>query len=144
MSASVGPLGDIALESEGLSGLRSAAPVEFDGPGTLWSPETLLTAAVADCLALTFRGVATARHLPFVSFHCDVEGTLDRVNGRTAFTAFHVRARLHVPEGTPMPEAERALVRAKETCLVTNSLTATTTFQFDVVAEPEAVASHAR
>ena len=144
MSASVGPRGDIALESEGLSRLRSAAPVEFDGPGTLWSPETLLTAAVADCLALTFRGVATARRLPFVSFNCDVEGTLDRVNGRTAFTAFHIRARLRVPEGTPMPEAERALIRAKETCLVTNSLTATTTVEFDVVAEPEAVVSHAR
>ena len=138
------PLGDIALESGGLERLDSAAPVEFDGPGTLWSPETLLTAAVADCLALTFRGIATARRLPFLSFHCDVEGTLDRVNGRTAFTSFHVRARLRVPEGTPTPEAERALIRAKETCLVTNSLTATTTFQFEVVAESEAVASHAR
>lgn len=144
MTASVAPQGDITLESEGLSSLRSAAPVEFDGPGTLWSPETLLTAAVADCLALTFRGVAKARRLPFVSFHCDVEGTLDREAGRTVFTQFRVHARLTVPEGTPRADAERALLRAKETCLVTNSLAAPTVFQFDVVAEREPVASHAR
>jgi uncharacterized OsmC-like protein len=144
VSASVAPHGEITLESDGLSRLQSEAPVEFDGPGTLWSPETLLTAAVADCLALTFRGVAKARHLPFLSFQCEVEGTLDRVAGRTVFTEFRIHARLRVPEGTPPADAERALVRAKDTCLVTNSLTATTVFQFDVVAEREAVASHAR
>ncbi len=144
VSASVAPQGDITLESHGLSRLRSEAPVEFDGPGTLWSPETLLTAAVADCLALTFRGVAKARRVPFLHFQCDVEGTLDRADGRTAFTEFRVHVRLRVPEGTPVADAERALVRAKETCLVTNSLRATTVFQFDVVAEPEAVPSHAR
>lgn len=138
------PQGEITLESDGLSRLRSEAPVEFDGPGTLWSPETLLTAAVADCLALTFRGVAKARRLPFLGFQCEVEGTLDRVAGRTVFTQFRIHAGLRVPEGTPSADAERALLRAKETCLVTNSLTATTIFQFDVVAEPEVVPSHAR
>jgi uncharacterized OsmC-like protein len=140
--ASVGPDSEISLESFGVPRLVSDAPIEFDGSGTRWSPETLLTAAVADCLALTFRGVARARHLAFLTLRCDVEGTLDRVEGRTAFTAFHVRAHLRVPAGTSLPDAERALVRAKETCLVTNSLTATTTWDMEVTSDATADVEH--
>ena len=141
VQASVEPDGDIVLESAGLPRLPTAAPVEFDGPGTRWSPETLLTAAVADCLALTFRGVARARRLPFVSLECRVVGTLDRVEGRTVFTAFDIHAQLLVPDGVADEEAERALRRAKDTCLITNSLTASTALSFEIVTAPLAAAS---
>lgn len=136
VQASLEPRGDITLESAGLPRLLSEAPVEFDGPGTRWSPETLLTAAVADCLALTFRGVARARRLPFISLQCRVDGTLDRVNGRTAFTAFHIHVHLLVPEGVAREEAERVLARAKDTCLITNSLTASTAFSLEIAVAP--------
>src|SRR6185436_13165437 len=39
----------VRLNSVGLSELSSEPPAEFGGPGNLWSPETLLLAAVADC-----------------------------------------------------------------------------------------------
>src|SRR5690554_955347 len=95
--ATVAPGTEISLESPGVPRLPSDAPVEFDGPGTYWSPEILLTGAMADCLALTFRGIARARRLPFIELRCEVEGILDRVDGRTLFTTFHVRACLRVP-----------------------------------------------
>ena len=50
----------VQISSEGLSPLRSMPPKEFDGPGDLWSPESLLVAAVADCFILTFRAIARA------------------------------------------------------------------------------------
>ncbi len=56
--ATGGPDGDVQLDSGRLAALRSAAPAEFDGPGDRWSPETLVTAALADCFVLTFRGIA--------------------------------------------------------------------------------------
>ena len=48
------------LTSDRLEPFTSAPPENFDGPGNLWSPETLLVAAVADCFALTFRAIAKA------------------------------------------------------------------------------------
>ena len=52
--------GDVELTAERLTSLRSATPIEFDGPGDRWSPETLLVVAVAVCFILTFRAIAKA------------------------------------------------------------------------------------
>ena len=41
-------IGDVDVSAEGLPTLRTAPPVEFDGPGDRWSPETLLCAALLD------------------------------------------------------------------------------------------------
>lgn len=116
--------GEVELESERLASLASAPPSEFGGPGDRWSPETLLVAAVADCFVLTFRAIARASKLPWVSIKCEVAGTLDRVERVTQFTEFQVRASLRVPAGTNEERAQRLLARAEETCLVTNSLKA--------------------
>lgn len=124
VSATGGVEGDVGLDSEGLPSLPSAAPVQFDGPGGRWSPETLLVAAVADCYVLTFRAIARAAKLPWISLACEVEGTLDRVERVTQFTRFQVRARLRVPPGTPEEQTRRLLERAEQACLVTNSLKA--------------------
>jgi organic hydroperoxide reductase OsmC/OhrA len=100
-SASAAALGEVALRSDGLPDIVSAAPTEFGGPGDRWSPETLLVAAVADC---------------------NVSGTVDRVDRVTQFTELRVRARLRLPPGTNEDQARRLLTKAEETCLVTNSM----------------------
>ena len=46
---------------------------------------------------LGFRAIAQASKLEWVSLRCEVEGTLDRVERVTQFTAFSVRASLQVP-----------------------------------------------
>ena len=115
---------DVALESQGIPSLHSAPPAQFGGPGDRWSPETLLVAAVADCFVLTFRAVARASKLPWDSLRCEVEGTLDRVERVTQFTAFGLRASLRVPAGTDEEKATRLLARAEQSCLITNSLKA--------------------
>jgi organic hydroperoxide reductase OsmC/OhrA len=125
VAASAGPEGDVALESARLPSLASAPPPEFDGPGDRWSPETLLVAALADCFILTFRSIARASKLPWVSLRCEVEGTLERVERVSRFTAFHIRASLRVPAGGSEEQAMRLMERAEQTCLVTNSLKGT-------------------
>jgi len=42
------PVGMVAIDSAGRPGFSSAPPPEFDGPGGVWSPETLLMGAIAD------------------------------------------------------------------------------------------------
>ena len=118
------PSGDVAIEGNRLRTLYSAAPVEFDGPGDRWSPETLLCAAVADCYLLSFRGVARAGKIAWKSLGCSVRGTLERVEGKTRFTRIEVEAALVVPEGTDHGKAAQAMERAERVCLISNSLVA--------------------
>ena len=124
VAASARSEGEIALESARLAPLASAAPAEFGGPGDRWSPETLLVAAVADCFVLSFRAVAQASKLEWVSLRCEVEGTLDRVERVTQFTGFDVRASLRVPPGANPERARGLLEKAEKICLISNSLKA--------------------
>lgn len=123
----------VALLSAHLPTLQSAPPSEFDGPGDRWSPETLLVAALADCFVLTFRAVARASALPWISLTCEMTGTLDRVERVTQFTAFRAHVQLHIPAGASQVAAHRLLERAEQTCLVTNSLKAGTHVDADVI-----------
>ena len=118
--------GNVELRSNGLTPIESAAPAEFGGPGDLWSPETLLAAAVADCFILSFRAIAQASKLDWTSLSCDVEGILDRVEKVTRFTEFNLRVVLEVPAGTDEQKAMRILDKAEHACLITNSMTSET------------------
>jgi organic hydroperoxide reductase OsmC/OhrA len=116
--------GDITLQAAGIPALRSSSPAEFGGPGDHWSPETLLVAAVGDCLILSFRDVARASQLPWIDLTCEATGRLDRVERTTQFTAFDLAVTLKVPPGTNQESARRALEKAERACLIGNSLKA--------------------
>ena len=116
--------GDVELTAERLTALRSASPAEFDGPGDHWSPETLLVGAVADCFILTFRAIASASKLSWLSLDCDVTGTLDRVDRVMQFTHFDLTAHLVVPAGVNAEAARHALEKAERNCLISSSLKA--------------------
>jgi len=116
--------GEVRLESPRLVAIASSPPSEFGGPGDRWSPETLLCAAHADCFVLGFRAVARASKLAWSSLRCEVEGTLDRVERVTQFTAFTVRAVLTLPAGSDVERARSLLEKAEKVCLISNSLKA--------------------
>jgi organic hydroperoxide reductase OsmC/OhrA len=123
-TATARPAGDVALDAERLPRLMSGPPVEFDGPGDRWSPETLIVGAVVDCFVLTFRSLASHSKLAWVSLTCDATGTLDRVDRVSQFTAFSIQASLEIPGGVSEDLARRVLTRAEQTCLIANSLKA--------------------
>ena len=126
VAAAAGPDGDVSLMADGLDEIPSAPPEEFDGPGGKWSPETLLVASVADCFVLTFRAIARASKLSWMSLKCEVEGTLKREEGKAKFTDFKIHATLSVPQDAKEDRAQRLLEKAEEGCLITNSLSGTT------------------
>jgi organic hydroperoxide reductase OsmC/OhrA len=132
--ASAEPTGDVPLTGTGLPPIASAPPVEFDGPGDRWSPETLLCAAVADCFVLSFRAVARASKLDWTTLEARVEGKLDRVEGRSFFTEFVVHATLRVPSGTDPDRATKLMEKAEHVCLISNSLVAQRRLDLNVIA----------
>lgn len=124
--------GNVTVTSPGLDDIESAPPAEFGGPGDRWSPETFLVAAVADCFILSFRGIARASKLDWLSLRCDVDGVLDRPEKVTRFTEFHLRVVLVVAQGTNVDKAARLLDKAEHSCLVTNSLSSETFLEAEV------------
>ncbi|RPH75223.1 MAG: OsmC family peroxiredoxin [Candidatus Rokuibacteriota bacterium] len=117
-----GPEGYATLSSGGVPDLRTAPPLDFDGPGDAWSPEQLLLAAVEACFLLTFRSVAQASRLEFVSLSVEAEGVVDRVNGVTRFTEIVLRPRVALPAGADWVRVQRALEKAERACLVSSSI----------------------
>jgi organic hydroperoxide reductase OsmC/OhrA len=128
--------GVIDVSSPGLETLPTLAPAEFDGPGDLWSPETLLVASVANCFMLTFRAVARGSRFEWNSVSCSVEGILDRVDRVTRFTDYHIRVTLRVPEGSDEHKARRLVEKSESVCLVTNSLTGEKHLNAEIIFEP--------
>jgi organic hydroperoxide reductase OsmC/OhrA len=135
VTASASDQSPVQLESAGLHAFLSAPPVEFDGPGNLWSPETLLMAALSDCFILTFRAIAKASMLNWISLKCDTYGTVDRLDATTSFTSIEVRARLVIPQTANMEKAEKLLAKSRQSCLIANSLKVTPTYKLTVAIE---------
>jgi organic hydroperoxide reductase OsmC/OhrA len=122
VSADASATGVVSVASPGLPGLVTAPPPEFDGPGGVWSPETLLVAAIADCFILTFRGVSRAAHFEWIKLEAHVDGTLERDSGVTQFVRYTTRAILTVKPNADHAKAQELLKRAEKICLVANSL----------------------
>lgn len=117
-----GPAGYATLSEAGLPDLRSAPPLDYDGPGDAWSPEHLLLASVDACFLFTLRAVAKVSKVEFMSLELSSEGTLDRVDGVTRFTEIVLRPRLTLASGVDRARALWVLEKSKKACLVTASL----------------------
>ena len=135
-AATGGTSGILNITSPSLPDIESAPPPEFDGPGGIWSPETLLCAAVADCFILTFRAVSRGAKFEWLALQCQVEGTLERVDSQSQFTRFATRAALTIPAGADADKARALLERAEHGCLVANSLRATRTLEVELIGAP--------
>jgi organic hydroperoxide reductase OsmC/OhrA len=126
-------VGPVSVSAVKLPDLQTAPPPEFDGPGGMWSPETLLCASVADCFILTFRAVCRAARLEWQRLDCRVEGVLDRVDRVPQFTRFSTFATLTVPVNTDVAKARELLERAEHGCLIANSLRGSRALEAQVV-----------
>jgi organic hydroperoxide reductase OsmC/OhrA len=122
VTASATASSNVAVTGPDLPALDTAPPPQFDGPGGLWSPETLLCAAVANCLILTFRAIARASKFDWLELNCRTEALLERVQGGARFTRYTSYATLKLPAGADAAKARLLLEKSEHGCLVANSL----------------------
>lgn len=104
--------------------LQISTPAEFKGDPRLWSPEELVVSAVEACLMSTFLALAEARHLPVAFYSSTAEGWLERVDGVFQITRIIVRPTVVLRPGYPAEETFVMLRRAREQCMISNSLSA--------------------
>ena len=122
VSATGGVAGNVVVSGEGLPDLDTQGPPQFGGPEGIWSPETMLAGAVANCFILSFRAIARAARLDWANLSVDVEGVLERVDKITRFTRFVINVQLEVERGVDEAKAQKLLKKAKKHCLITNSM----------------------
>ncbi len=115
---------NVILSSNNLPDLETAGPPEFGGPGDVWSPETLLVGAVADCFILSFRAIARSARLDWLTLTCEATGELDKIEKFTQFVGFTVKAELTIPDEKYRKKAATILEKAEKYCLITNSMKA--------------------
>lgn len=127
------PTGLVAIRSPQLPQLQTAPPPEFDGPGGVWSPESLLCAAIADCFILTFRAVSRAARLNWLHLDCQVLGVLEQVDKAAQFTEFTTSVTLVVPLGTAVAAARALVQQAERGCLIANSLRGARTLTIEII-----------
>jgi len=122
VSALAADEGSVTVRANQLEDIVSAPPPEFGGPEGMWSPETLLVAAVADCFVLTLRAVARASRLEWTEVDCTATGVLDKTEHGAMFTKVIVKVVLTIPAGGDQARALRILEKSEHNCLITNSL----------------------
>ena len=130
--AAGGNEGNVIISGEGLPDLDTQAPPQFGGPEGVWSPETMLSAAVANCFILSFRAIARASKFEWNSLECEVVGLLDRPERTAFFTGFNIHAVLNMPADSKPEMAQRLLEKAESICLITVSLKSETTLTTDI------------
>jgi organic hydroperoxide reductase OsmC/OhrA len=122
VAVSIRPGETAKLRTAELDEIESAPPKEFDGPGDRWSPEGLLTAAVADCISLNFQGIAANSKFPWISLEGTTNAVLDRVDGKMRFTRIDTHIALAIPAGANPDRARLLLEKAEAGCPVSNTL----------------------
>ncbi|MBT8142683.1 MAG: OsmC family peroxiredoxin [Gammaproteobacteria bacterium] len=136
VSVSTKPDSHVTVEADNLPSFEAAPPAAFGGPGNLWSPEDLLMAAAANCLVLSFKAIARASKLEWLSIECESRGTLDKVERKLLFTKVLSTVKLRIPQDGSVEKAEKLLHKAEAACLVTNSMSAEVELECEVVNVP--------
>ncbi len=124
--------GYVSAESVPLA-IQFNAPPEFNGERGKWTPEHMLVASAASCLAATFRSIAEASKFDYSSLHVEAEGMLEKQEDGFRFTRIVLRPRLAIIQDEDRERAAKLLQKAERACLIARSL------RCEVVTEPMVV-----
>jgi len=112
------------LSASGKTDLATSSPPEFGGRPECWSPEDLFAATVNACLMQTFMAFALRSNLGLVSYESEIEGVLERAEGRYRFTEFTVRPLLMLRTTADAERAQTIMDSAESSCLISESIRA--------------------
>ncbi len=109
-----------------------AAPPEFNGTDTVWSPEHLLVASISSCYLTTFNYFAQLLRVELKDIRVRGEVEIEKVSGGGFWAkAYRIYPEIEFPN-TPGPHViDNLLSKAKRYCIVSNSV------KGEVIVEPQ-------
>jgi len=120
------------LRSGGFPELEVASPTDFPfGVPDTWTPEHLFVASVEICLMTTFTAIARNSKVSLVHYSSAATGKMEKTDNKYMFTEIVIRPVVKVELEKDLERAERILYKAKNMCLISNSI------KTEVKIEPE-------
>lgn len=111
------------VTSAGQPTIKFSAPKEFDGPGTGWSPETMLLSSVTSCIALTFQIVAKMMGVAFSELTFAAEGIVNTFDGkRMHFEKITLTPSLKLTDPAQEGKLGKIWENTEKHCIISNSL----------------------
>ncbi len=111
------------LTEQNFPNIKITTPPEFSsGEQNTWTPEHLFVASVNVCLMTTFLAIAKNSKLNFNSYSSEANGKLEKIDNKFMFTEIELYPEITVDLEKDIERTERILNKAKEHCLVSNSI----------------------
>ena len=98
-----------------------------------WSAEHLFLSSVTTSFLSTYIDLVKKMKFENAGFECTATGQVELVDGKFKFTFIHIYPKAYVMNDGEIEKAQLALVRAKKTCPIFNSINA------EIVLHPEVV-----
>ena len=118
-----------ALQSK----IEVATPPEFPkGIAGVWSPEHLLVAAVNSCLMTAFLAIAENSKFEFINFESGANGKLEKIDGKYIISEITLSPIVSIADGEDREKAGKILQKAKEACIISNSIKSKIIFQSQI------------
>ncbi len=110
------------LSSTDKPDIQVATPPEFRGHPGCWTPEHLFVSSIQTCIMTTFLAITDKRELKINSYQSEVTGKVQMVDNVFRFSEVKVFPKIVIPSEIESNEISKAIARAEEKCLVSNSL----------------------
>jgi len=108
--------------AEGKPSLEVATPPEFGGPENIWTPEDLLTSAVASCLMTSLLFFAEKSRIVMCSYTSQATATMEKTPEGLRITGVKVAVHVTLAEKKQEAALKKAMAFAEKTCPVSHSL----------------------
>jgi organic hydroperoxide reductase OsmC/OhrA len=124
-----------SLQCEGKPEVPVATPPEFGGPKDIWTPEDLLTGAVASCVMTSLLFFAEKAGIKMRSYTSRATGTMEKTPQGLAITGVAIEVAVGLGDPGQEPAIRKAMERAEQTCPVSRSLKCPVALTLQVTSE---------
>jgi organic hydroperoxide reductase OsmC/OhrA len=123
-SKAIGTEDNIKLEvtARDLDSIDVTPPPEFKGPEGHITPEDLFSMSISSCYILTFKALAKYKKMNWQHLEVDVDAKLEKTSSGLKFTTVDIYPKLTVCCESNIDPFLELLMKAKESCLVTQSM----------------------
>ena len=103
--------------------IKVATPPEFGGPENIWTPEDLLTSAVATCIMTSALFFFERAKIQLRSYKSKATATMEKTPAGLAITRIAIAASIELDDMEQEAAVRKAMEQAEKSCPLSISLT---------------------